>query len=715
MQHLLGFSGIRQLFHALKTGLFTFILVSTLSAQIIQPELVGSWQEGPCYSLSVESHYAYANSGSYLKVFDVEDPAVSPLVSSFLSRGFIHHINVMQDLAFLAIYDKGLQVVDVSDKSNPVELAFLPLEGTYPVLLVNEQYIYYAIEEIVYIIDVIDPSHPVITEQIESEQLRFRKLYARDGKIIGTGGTDGVRIYDVVENGNLVEVCNLKRSGLYVYDAAVVGDNCYIAGSDSIIVYDISDPEVPVWKGSQRVNKAGFLQERQNMLFVSPYTGTEISVFELSDPLNPNIIHQTATSIEGYLEELIITDDKLFMVSSYGSLLQASYDELQVSDINIKKFGHSYAYDIDVYQDIVFLAQTGYGCGIFNASDPSNPLYIGDFGANLLGNYFTIEGNYIYSLYGGLSIVDISIPAIPVITSHTQFSGSLRDIVVRGEFAYIADYSNGLVIFDVSDPYSPLKLSGTEPENGDIVSVEIEGDYAYCAARFGGLIVYDISDPANPFITGQVTEIGNISYVKKIGNYAYVYPYYGSGLLFDISDPSNPQELDVPIGFSVKEIHTAQGFAFCISITEGLSIYDVTNPGNPIYLSGYDIPGDPYAAVLYENRLYVADSYCGLFIISYPPLVGTDEMTEPDETLCTVFPNPFSKEINIHLELIKQSDVTLEFLDSNGKLIKRIYDAQLPPGQYDFVPAINYDSNGIKIIRSIIDGKVETKKILRIK
>jgi hypothetical protein len=48
-------------------------------------------------------------------------------------------------------------------------------------------------------------------------------------------------------------------------------------------------------------------------------------------------------------------------------------------------------------------------------------------------------------------IVDISDKSAPALAGSYDTAGFARDVAVSGDYAYVADYDNGLVIVDVSD------------------------------------------------------------------------------------------------------------------------------------------------------------------------------------------------------------------------------------------------------------------------
>jgi hypothetical protein len=75
------------------------------------------------------------------------------------------------------------------------------------------------------------------------------------------------------------------------------------------------------------------------------------------------------------------------------------------------------------------------------------------------------------------------------------------DIVVSGDYAYVADFNRGLHVIDISDPTSPA-FAGSLGVTGmcRVSGVAISGDYACLIGSDPLLQVVDISDPTSPLL-----------------------------------------------------------------------------------------------------------------------------------------------------------------------------------------------------------------------
>ena len=67
-------------------------------------------------------------------------------------------------------------------------------------------------------------------------------------------------------------------------------------------------------------------------------------------------------------------------------------------------------------------------------------------------------------------------------------SGYAQSVAVSGGYAYVADWEDGLVVVDVSEPANPARAGGYDT-SGSARGVAVAGDYAYVADGNSGLVV----------------------------------------------------------------------------------------------------------------------------------------------------------------------------------------------------------------------------------
>jgi hypothetical protein len=254
--------------------------------------------------------------------------------------------------------------------------------------------------------------------------------------------------------------------------------------------------------------------------------------------------------------------------------------------------------------------------------------YEGVFALSLVGNYDTpgeahdvkVVGNYAYvaDFSLGLQIIDISTPDTPTLVGNYDTSGSAQDVQVIGNYAYVADYESGLQIIDVSNPENPtLKGNYSDWPLGGAYGLEVVGNYAYVASDYQGLTIIDISNPSNPTLIGNYDTSSRALEVQVIGNYAYVADYESGLQIIDISNPENPTlkgNYDTP-GIA-SDVEVVGNYAYLADGWDGgLQIIDISNPTNPIFIGNYDTNGVANDVEVVGNYAYLADDMAGLKII----------------------------------------------------------------------------------------------------
>ncbi|MDB6021908.1 MAG: hypothetical protein JWQ04_1765 [Pedosphaera sp.] len=105
------------------------------------------------------------------------------------------------------------------------------------------------------------------------------------------------------------------------------------------------------------------------------------------------------------------------------------------------------------------------------------------------------------SLNAQINLVDIG---------HTNNGGTAQGIAVSGNYAYLAGGTNGLLIYDVSNPALPVNVGhphGSNDTGINAFAVALSGNYAFVTSPLSagrGLFIYDVSNPAAPTNVGYL-------------------------------------------------------------------------------------------------------------------------------------------------------------------------------------------------------------------
>ena len=249
-----------------------------------------------------------------------------------------------------------------------------------------------------------------------------------------------------------------------------------------------------------------------------------------------------------------------------------------------------------------------------------------------------VRGDYAYVADGsdGLEIIDISDLSNPVkVGSVTDGSGNATDIYLSGNYAYVVEVLNGLEIVDISDPYNPIEVGYfNDGGSGGASGVVVHGKYAYLADTFDGLEIVDISDPTNPFEVGSVSDGNQTWGVFVYGNYAYTSNDTDGLEIIDISDPFNPVEVGQvsEVGDNAYNVQVVGNYAYTADETDGLEIFDVSDPTNPFEVGSWtDGSGESSKMVVSGNYAYLADVEDGLYVIDISSSTNPVQVAQYDD------------------------------------------------------------------------------------
>jgi hypothetical protein len=271
--------------------------------------------------------------------------------------------------------------------------------------------------------------------------------------------------------------------------------------------------------------------------------------------------------------------------------------------------------------------------GNFTHTASGNPILAGTYNTsgNAYGVYVSGKYAYVADYTPGLQIIDISNPVSPILVGTYDTSGSAVGVHVSGKYAYVADSTSGLQIIDISNPTSPT-LTGTYNTSGLAFWVYVSGKYAYVADHDAGLRIIDISNPASPTLTGTYNTSGNGAYgVYVSGKYAYVADHDAGLQIINISNPASPTLTGTyNTDGNAYGVYVSGKYAYVADDTNGgLKIIDISNPASPTLTGTYNTSGG-YARSVYVSGkyAYVGDLYDGLQIIDIsnpasPTLTGT--------------------------------------------------------------------------------------------
>ncbi|MFW9991689.1 MAG: hypothetical protein ACFFD4_06490 [Candidatus Odinarchaeota archaeon] len=299
------------------------------------------------------------------------------------------------------------------------------------------------------------------------------------------------------------------------------------------------------------------------------------------------------------------------LVSTSGFIPDLDIPALDVQPVRAASGAYNEDFTTTTYQDLVITNVSGWGSGIINL--PRKSLTLAGASNDFVPEDIFIDGNYAYvaDFTDGLIVVNVTDPSNPVNVSSYATAGNANGVHVDGNIAYVADFAGGLQIVNITNPLNPVNISAYAT-SASAYDVYVEGNYAYVAGFTGGLQVVNITNPAEPTLAASVSISGWAFSVFVSGDYAYVAAYGGGLQVVNITDLSAPD----PVGSCATpdyawEVFIEGDYAYVACQFSGLQVINITNPSNPTPVILVDTPGAARGVCISGDFAYVADEHDG--------------------------------------------------------------------------------------------------------
>ena len=477
-----------------------------------------------------------------LNVYDLSDPVNPEFVTNLdFETGLEPQLFISGSLLFTAIHDRGVQIIDVTDPSNPILKGHFQTGNNLTDVFVQNNYAYVLDNTLnqLLILDVTDPDNPGLAGQCNVVS-GPTSLYAENDIVYVTVNSYpniGMRIYDASDKSDPQEIGYIETKTVdgntthYDSPSKIIVDQsrAYLAcyAENSLYVIDVSDPMIPVEFSRLALNPAfegrpvSFQKNETDFYLSYAWSGETVRKLDFSNP-----------------ENLVVTNS--FHSPNDALWIQSSQEYLYLSDLH-----RLWIYDMsDVYH-------------------PSLMASYREF--NFLTRIFE-DTNILYGARrDSLFVLDVSDPNQVNLLQTVKLGGAISELFIRNGLLFTLIYKNPceIRIFDVSDPASPAAIA-TFPLSG-----------------IGHGLYFDES-----------TQILAAGMFKKPLEYGFE--------LFDLSDPGNPvaypwfQTFSIPVTISINDhfLYFAGNTDVAGSDQWHIEVYDISDPTNPMLTDHFSRNGE---------------------------------------------------------------------------------------------------------------------------
>jgi hypothetical protein len=574
------------------------------------PRAVGNVDTpGIAVSLDVSGNHVFLSDNSYLRVFDISDPTSPVECGAPLSFEGIDNpwdIEVAGNYAYIGLFG-ALMIADISDPCQPQKAALFPVGLPIVGVDVVGSYAYvvdtwWTIGQNLHVIDVSNPANPVLTGTLPLDFKSFSGLRSVE---VANG-------HAFVVNGPALEVVDVSDPYNPILDlsfnALLDGTSIHLSGGKAFIgagyyglqEIDLADPHAPRLLGS------------------------------LDLPGNTDLFDYP----QGYTENIAVPEgsDYAYVANGDGGLKVVDITR-PINPKPVASLAVGQAADIALSGSLAYVPDFNFGLRIVDVSNPENPVSVSslDTGGFCLGVFVKDGYAYLAEESGGLKIINVAEPANPHLEGSylNPAAGSGQKVFVLDNTAYlVGKYS--VLLLDVSNPQSPVEI-GNMPWNdaqyaNDIFAVKDtvqNKTYAYLArsayqpdGSTNGLVIFDVTDPALPTQVGFFRTPGTARGVHAVGTTVYLASESGGLHIIDVSTPSSPVLVSSYPSISAHGVRVTGGLAYVTDdYVSSLRVFDVSDPAHPVQVASYGVPDSAIRASVSGNYAFVADHKLGLQVI----------------------------------------------------------------------------------------------------
>ena len=365
------------------------------------------------------------------------------------------------------------------------------------------------------------------------------KGYAYVGTHTANGGNGGVRVFDLKDPANPVEVAMFANDDVanswqekvivksidtpdFKGDLAVVSvqklNRNAEGAAGGFLLYDVTNPEAPeklgYWETYENTRGTHELYltmqgDKALVLASSPYADyyskgehKDFTIVDVTNPKQP----ETLWEFDPRILEEVPDDFNGYHWNSPDGKTRAVFDHSVITDNN-GQFAYVSMWDL--------------GTVIFDISDPENPVYLSrtDFASDQQGAAHSAAlakgGNVLIETrevsspvragyeqsYGYTRIFDIKDKENPVLLSEFKtdltekvedgptFANTVHDPKVHGNTLYLSHYAGGVYSVDITDPANPKQIGQYTPDQANVWGVFVDRNYVLASDMGQGLKV----------------------------------------------------------------------------------------------------------------------------------------------------------------------------------------------------------------------------------
>jgi len=465
----------------------------------------------------VNGSLAFVAGGSFLlAIVNISNPSKPDILGNCGSPVDVSAITLVDETTVVVSHSNArIDIVDISNLTRPVSIAHY--YGVYARALSSYNHYLYVIDSYYdcIVFNLSKKDAPFLITRIRTNSSGSYGCFRFGNYLYLASGIDGLEIYDlsVPEAPQLIGTFHGNNS--YYMKIIVENTTAYILDvKNNLFYFNISDKSHPV------LTKTIYNTNLEELLISRGYLIGRNSTNHLEIFWN-NGTNLTRKGALSFNENLVDFDVK----ANFTFLL--SMNRLFVIDISNKSLpiiiatiGGGYFRQIQMKNDFLFLRDNNQRILILKENNQTNTLekIASIFEENIQS--FFVSDNYLYlACYtSGVRIYDISVPMKPFLVGTFFDGGEAYDIQVRGNLAFVADGNDSVEILDVSNKTYPIEIANTSAIIPQATTIALTQKVAFVGVPDLGLycIYADPSDTETWLLGEIISSLVLTEDVKKI-------------------------------------------------------------------------------------------------------------------------------------------------------------------------------------------------------
>lgn len=480
----------------------------------------------------------FALESDGVAIYDVSDAESPAFLSLADTPGSAHAVAVVGERAYIADDTRGLRILDISNPASPTLLGQLDTPGVSVAVSVDGNIAYVANQgQGLQVFDVTNPAMPQIVTTLPLGGLPT-DVAVRAGHAYVASSFGGLHVVDISAPGapELIRTIDSIRPD----SIRISGDTVVVTSLSAVVTLDIANPEDVVVVGMAQTRGTNLDLATTGSHAVTVGTtglGAELTVIDVSTPTS--VAPFGLVELPGVANHVQVQGSHAFVAGGAAGLLVVDVMLPEAPVLVGQLDGMEYAYDVEVVGDIAYVSDRNVGLVVVDVSSPEAPTWLATVPTAFGVDNFEVRGDFAYvmdPIGARLVIIDVSVPASPVVRSELFLPGQAADIALSGSYAFIADGFWGLDVVSITNPDAPQFI--TNLHSGEYYSIDIYGIVALCATFPVGMTAIDLSNPIAPVPLGTSLQTAGGN-TLALGSSLYVAD--GGVRLFDLEVTPVPE------------------------------------------------------------------------------------------------------------------------------------------------------------------------------